>query len=756
MKIIFFIIFFIAAFTLTWTETKADPEYAGRQSCAQCHEKQTKLWMSSHHDLAMQVATDETVHGDFNNATFTAFGVTSRFFKKDGKFYVNTDGPGGTLRDYEITHNFGFYPLEQYLVKFPDGRYQALNICWDMKPQDKGGQRWFHLYPGQHIGHNDELHWTKRSQNWNYSCAECHSTDLKKNYDLKTNSYDTTWNEINVSCEACHGPGSRHVRWAKEKANGKDPGDPERKGLVFAMKEKASARWVFDETGTAKRTHPRTDFTEIETCARCHSRRIQVHGDYVHGRPLLDTHRPQLLAAPYYYADGQIRDEVYVYASFLQSNMYQSGVTCSDCHDPHSARTKAPGNQLCHRCHLEAKYDSPKHHFHDEGSSGASCVECHAFETKYMVVDPRRDHSFRVPRPGLSAKLGSPNACSNCHQDQTLDWVRQAYRNWYGDDAERGPHYGEVFKQAEIGAPGAAKALAGLFRDKTQPDIVRATAVSYLARFLEPVSVETIMAAVSDSSGIVRFGAALALDLFPPAERFRAGRPLLKDNLRVLRLEAAAQLAGTPRDRVGTEDNVLLDKALAEYRLSQLFNSDTGSAHLNLSRLHIFSGEVKAAEEALKTGIRVEPSEQATYVNLADLYRSLGQDKEGEEILIQATKVGPINAEAYHSLGLLYVRQKQMGPALDALEKAHELRPENPRFGYVYAVALHSNNDPTGARNVLDEVLASHAYDQETLLFAATLNRDLGNRNAARQHAQTLIELAPRNPRYQQLYRALH
>ena len=330
--------------------------YIGRAACASCHPAQAALWEGSHHDLAMQEANEETVLGDFNGTQFSHAGVTSRFFRRDGKFMVRTDGPDGRLTDYEIAYTFGVEPLQQYLIEFPGGRYQALSICWDARPASQGGQRWFHLYPDEDISHDDELHWTGPNQNWNYMCAECHSTKLEKNYQLEGDRFRTSWSEIDVSCEACHGPGWQHAAWAKEQG-GQAAGRGGSMGLAVKLGEEDAVQWVFDsQTGTAHRQAPPQSRAEIEACARCHSRRAALSTEYAHGKPLMDTHRPALLEETLYFADGQIRDEVYVYGSFVQSKMHSQGVTCSDCHDPHKQASlpvrkgSAEGRPRCRSC----------------------------------------------------------------------------------------------------------------------------------------------------------------------------------------------------------------------------------------------------------------------------------------------------------------------------------------------------------------------------------------------------------------------
>ena len=468
------------------------PDYLGAQACADCHQKEKGLWENSHHDRAMLPATEETVAGDFNNTSFTYAGTKTTFSRRDGRFIVRTDGPDGQLHDYEIQYTFGATPLQQYLIPLPGGRLQALGIAWDTRPKAQGGQRWFHLYPDQKVTHSHPLHWTGLNQNWNYMCAECHSTNLKMNYDLQEKRYATTYSEVNVSCEACHGPGSNHVAWAKKEGNAQHLQD-ERKGLVIALDERKSVQWTLNpETGNARRSVPRSSTQEIEMCARCHSRRSPISEDYRHGGPLGDTHRVALLEDGLYFPDGQMRDEVYVYGSFLQSKMFQQAVTCSDCHEPHSLRLRAPQGQVCLQCHAAQKYESSQHHFHQLNSRGADCIECHMPATTYMVVDPRHDHSFRVPRPDLSVKLGTPNACNQCHADRSPAWAAKQVEQWYGHKPEGHQRFAEALHDASTGAPGAAGRLLGLAEDKSQPAIARASALARIDRALDPRALAVI------------------------------------------------------------------------------------------------------------------------------------------------------------------------------------------------------------------------------------------------------------------------
>jgi hypothetical protein len=201
--------------------------FVGAAKCAGCHPKEAEAYRRSHHARAMQAATEETVLGDYRAAQFRHRGVTSTFSRRGSKCFVQTDGPDGRPGNFEIAYTFGVKPLQQYLVSMSGGRLQALGVAWDSRPRSAGGQRWFHLYPSEALSASDPLHWTGREQNWNDQCAECHSTDLRKNYDSAHDRYATAWAEVTVSCEACHGPGSTHLARAEKRSTATSPGTVE-------------------------------------------------------------------------------------------------------------------------------------------------------------------------------------------------------------------------------------------------------------------------------------------------------------------------------------------------------------------------------------------------------------------------------------------------------------------------------------------------------------------------------------------------
>ncbi len=720
-----------------------DPaDMVGRSVCAGCHEDQVALWSGSHHDLAMQPANGETVLGDFNNADVTQFGVTSTFYRKDGQYRVRTEGPDGKLHDYEIKYTFGVQPLQQYLVEFPGGRLQVLSLAWDTRPKAAGGQRWFHLYPDEKIAHDDELHWTRPSQNWNSMCAECHSTHLQKNYDPATRTFSSSWSEIDVSCEACHGPGSRHVAWAERKAGWEKLEDT--KGLVIALDERKDVHWKIDpKTGNASRSQARNSSKEIEMCARCHARRSPISGDYVHGEPFMDHYLPRRLDAGLYFSDGQIDGEVYVYGSFLQSKMFHAGVTCSDCHEPHSLQLRAPGNGVCLQCHAAGKYDAASHHFHKPGSAGASCAECHMPPRTYMVVDPRHDHSMRVPRPDLSVKLGTPNACTNCHTGQSAEWAAKQVRDWYGGDAQGYQRYATALEAARGGEPAAGKGLAELVRDSDVPGIARATALAGLGPYLSPETIDVVVQGLGADDPMLRVAALEALESVPVDIRAQLAFPSISDPVRAVRIETARILAGMPVADLSAEQRSALDKGFEEYLQAQQAMAERPEAQLNMGNLYAARGMTAQAVAAYQAATELDPAFTPAYVNHADLLRNHGDEAAAEAVLRRALAITPGTGDVYHALGLSLVRQERTAEALEALKQATSLSPDNARYVYVYAVALNSAGDSAKALMVLQGAHNRFPNNTDILSALVAFHRDGGNTEAARSYAEKLRSLSP-------------
>jgi predicted CXXCH cytochrome family protein len=700
---------FCCLFISSFYSVSSPAEYVGSTVCASCHDKEFTLWKKSHHFQAMQPANSTTVLGDFNNATFSYAGIQHRFFKKADKYFVETDNKAGELQQFAIIYVFGFTPLQQYLIAFPDGRYQALSISWDARPKSQGGQRWYHLYPDEAITHKDPLHWTGHFQNWNSRCASCHSTNLQKNYTQSSNTFATSYSEVNVACEACHGEGDQHVDWAKK------PAGTDKK--ILSLKD--SGKWQRNKgEDIARRVGLTRPQQQTETCAACHSLRAELDDKPSTGKPFHDNYQLRMLDALHYFADGQINEEVYVYGSFLQSKMYQAGVVCADCHDPHSGKVKSEDNALCLQCHNTETYEQSSHHKHRLGLAGSYCVNCHMPEKTYMGVDPRRDHSFPIPNPVASEKYGVPNACSNCHQNDSKQELSDKFIRLFG--ASISNEYPRIISEARKRNPAILNELIAYIQDENNAVIKRASALQELVNFPSEPAFKTSMLMLQSKSALLRRSALISLAYVPVPKR-NGYVSLLNDPDKSVRMELAPFLAPMPTERLPDVIKNLFAQLLQEYIATQKLHADMPSTQLNLANLYLSLGAAQEAEQTLQQALVIAPLFVPALLNMADLYRGYGQEDKAEQLIRQAVTAAPDSSVAYHALGLLQVRLKQYEQALESFRQAVSLDPDNPRHRYIYAVALQNNNKIELAIEQLQKGLSVQPHDTEMLNFIIDL-----------------------------------
>ena len=653
-------------------ESEAPAAFVGTEKCASCHKREYDLWKGSHHDHAMDMATRETVLGDFNNARFEHLGVVSRFYRRDGRFFVHTQGPDGKMGEFEITYTFGWYPLQQYLVPFPGGRLQCLPIAWDVNKK-----KWYHLPPEGPVDPTDWLYWTNAGQNWNGMCAECHSTNLKKDYDLETDTYQTTWSDIDVGCEACHGPGSRHVEWAQ-------------------MPD--MARPKVDNYELVVRTSGINSRKLVELCAPCHSRRTAL-GDYTHAEPdFLDSLLPSLLTENLYFADGQILEEDYVYGSFTQSKMYHRDVRCNDCHDVHNIKLVKKGNDLCFQCHRADEYDTKAHHFHkkkgEKGEpirslkgevlfdvgTGAECVQCHMPGRTYMGIDYRPDHSLRVPRPDLSITIGTPDACKRCHIDKTSQWSDKTITKWYGPGRKQ--HYGTIIDAGRKRLPHVRKDLIRLAGDPLYPVIVRATAISLLTAYPGEDTSQTIKLALMNDEALIRRTAVESIAPKNQKETTELIAPLLYDPVKAVRIEAARRLAEDPAKSLNPDQEKVFKAVLEEFVASMKFSADFAFGRYNLGNLYVAMNQPEDAIRNYLAAIKIDSLFYPAKVNLAMFYNRKGENGKAEVLLREVIQEHPEMHEIAYSLGLLLAEMKKYDQAAIYLEKAAMGMPDHARAHY--------------------------------------------------------------------------
>ncbi len=687
--------------------------YVGRDSCIRCHQPEAAAWHGSHHDRAMEIADGQSVLGDFNDAVFTRLGETTRFFRDGDKYMVNAEGPDGANHDYEVKWTFGVDPLQQYMVELADGRVQVLRVSWDVRKKE-----WFFVSPpdapDERIEAGDPLHWTGLAQNWNTMCAECHSTDFHKNFDLATNSYHSEFAEIDVSCEACHGPGSLHVDLAG------------RRSLFWDRNVR------YGLTNTLKGA---SNVAQVESCAPCHSRRAMIHPNYRAGDDFYDHFDPVLLYNGLYFPDGQIQDEVYEFGSFTQSKMYHEGVRCTDCHNPHSLELKYAGNQLCTQCHQPGKYDGPAHHHHPNAVADApetQCVSCHMPTRTYMVIDDRRDHSIRVPRPDLSAKLGTPNACNQCHvkPDEDAAWAAAKVVEWYGEKRPDDPHDATALDAAQKGLPEGESLLGDVLRRKETPDLVRATATSLLAAYPTMKSDRLRREELHHPSPVVRAAAVRGLTADSPARLVLQVRPLLRDPVRAVRVAATTRLIMAAAQLADSELRGALEEAIADFRTGQQVNLDRVEAHMSLASLAEQLEDAEGAIASFRSAIRVEPYRAGPRRELARLLELVINDPQRVALRDKLR----VDEEEIRRLRVQEV---------DLLARDAELLPADPQPRYDRGMILYLLGELDQARESFEDAVRVAPNSYDSLMALALICEKQERWEDAARAIKAMSELQP-------------
>ncbi len=718
-------------------------EYVENGVCLSCHQEEGRQWQDSHHALAMAPPSPTTVRGDFQNRTFIHRGVTSRFFKRGDGFFVNTEGPDGKPADFRIEYTFGLHPLQQYLISMPGGRLQPLGIAWDSSKM-----RWFHLLPNENLPPGDILHWTGRYQTANTMCIVCHTTQFEKGYDPATDTFASRWAEPNVSCQACHGPGSRHVGYETASRGAGTP--------IPVVKSEPRGLTVDIRGADARR--------RTELCAPCHSRRSELTPSPVPGEPILDNYLPSLLVQGVYHPDGQQLEEVYVDGSFRQSRMFDRGVTCTHCHNAHTGKLKLEGDAVCMQCHrpdpnpsfpaAAGNFDSPAHHFHKMGSKGASCVACHMPSTTYMQVQPRPDHSIRIPRPDVSVRIGAPDACTSCHVGKNAQWSAEAVVKWYGPVRKQGPHYGEAFAAARAGKASGAEAVAHLLSRFELPPIVRASALAELRH--EPyIGAEARMRATLSPDPELRAAAADSVEGLSASQRVEALTPLLADPVRAVRIAAARNLSSLPVDQLPAAVRSAFEAALSEYIAAQSVALDMSSAQFNLALVYGNTGRQELAERHYLGALKIDPDFIAARANLAQMYNDLGRNADAERLLVEGLKRNPRIGELQYSLGLLLAEGKRMQEATLALAEAAKLLPTEAKVHYNYGLAL----DQMGLKDQAEaSLLRAQRLDPEDPAMPYALSvfyAQSGRKSQALEWAKRLRTLRPGDPQVEGMIASL-
>ena len=710
----------------------ASPERArwvDESACEGCHADQYRDWRGSHHQLAMQPATDAAVLGDFNRRSLKSDVEISHFSRDQNGFHITTPDGDGKAADFDVAYTLGIEPLQQYLLAMKDGRLQVHGAAWDVSLQ-----RWFHLYDGKGVDHRHPLHWSKAQQNADFMCIECHTTGFRRGFDPVAARTESRWQALGVGCQSCHGPASSHVEWVAAKA----PAANVSKGFEHSLAKIGQSE-------------------EPEICGRCHSRRSPLGNGYTHTNTLLDDYLPAILTADLYEVDGKIKDEVFEYGSFQQSRMHAAAVVCSDCHNPHSTRTRAVGAELCTTCHNSAKsvrpginasalqssnYNEPSHHHHAEGSPGAQCVSCHMPGKHYMGNDLRRDHSFTSPNPIQALELDHSDACLDCHREDAQSKVLAGFKQWYPRAAARDGGYARDLFTARHGQAGAADALFRQLARSDLPDIRRATLLSELPNYPSTAAQRVAVEALKSESALVRHTAVeVTASLLTPVQQAMALAPLVQDPVRAVRLAATWQLLQLPSAvHAAAIDRVRL---IQEYEDAQNAMLERAESHYNLAGVYQLTGREAEVLPALQRALAMDPTFFPALIMLAQIQEQMNDPQAALRLLKETIARYPQDASLPHALGLMQVRQGEREPALQSLRKANLLAPEQPNYGYVVAVALHDAGQKRPAFELLETLLKQHPSDRRLRLALISYLRNAGDESRA---AELIAELAAQNP----------
>ena len=725
------------------------------QNCIDCHKEQVAKWQASHHHGAMLAASEDNILADFSK-TPIHFNHTTYTFNKDRQpFTVTVADAKKQSHTYTLAYTFGVFPLQQYLVETNNGKLQVLPIAWDARSKAEGGQKWFSLdADSDHNTANHRFHWQGPLLNWNGICADCHSSGLVRKYDVTDDSFSTEWDQINVSCQSCHGNAHTHIVEITANKQPLKNTSPEKINDVFiSWTAEDWGEWRSSETHHTTRLVAKTTEIpvqqvkhnrqrQIQACAACHSLRTPLTDGFHVNDSYLNSFEPTLVTPPFYHLDGQIKEEVYVYGSFLQSKMHQAGVNCTDCHEPHSSKLKIEGNGVCLQCHKASTFDQPEHHRHKSNTAASQCVSCHMPATTYMKIDPRRDHSFRIPRPDLSIKLGTPNACNQCHKDETAQWSAKKIDAWF-EGSDRPQHYGEVFKLIHEGHPDAVAHIKRQMSDGNLPNIIRASLLSELNRVVSTEAESLLIEHLSDSDPIVVLGALKGLSHSNPLNYKESVIPLLSAKRKSIRVEAARQLnklipydkpfASHPNYKKAREELLHAGKLMA-WRAEGLSNN---------AQILTNEGKENEAIELYRQVIHLEPFFAPAYVNLAELLRQKGKNSETQNILNLAISNLPDDSDVNHAYGLHLIRQSKHNKALHYLKRSADLNTKNAHYQYVYAVALQNLGFVKEAQNRLSQSIENHKYDAQLLSFALNLALSRSQNDLALDYAKQLLRIQP-------------
>jgi tetratricopeptide (TPR) repeat protein len=506
-------------------------------------------------------------------------------------------------------------------------------------------------------------------------------------------------------------------------------------------------------TGTMYMTLNTAPKELVDQCARCHMRREQFSSNFNFEGTMMDHYFPQLIEEPIYQPDGQILDEDYVYGSFIQSKMYKNNVACNNCHNSHSLKLKFEGNLLCAQCHLPEKYNTPKHHFHKMETDASQCINCHMPGKFYMGNDFRRDHSFRVPRPDLSLKYNTPNACAGCHKKDDT-WAWESFKKLFGNVDSL--HFSEKLTPGILGVHGADVGLSELIHDTKQPEIVRASAVRALSHYQETDLVNKYIALLNDESPLVRGTTLDVLSEINTTDYNSYFLPLLNDTKRSVRIKAFYALAGLSELQIPENYKINHEKVKKEFETYLKVNADFVGGQIKRANYYLKQGNLQKAIEGYEKVLKIDNINNNVRLSLANMYYRNRDYQKTEAaykaVIEQEPEYGPV----YYSVGLLYAELERTDEAIQYMLKANGLMPENIRVYYNLSLLYDKIEEASKAEKVLDKGLTMDS-NNESLLYALGYHYyTKGEIEKSKNIFKRLVQLYPNNSQYRSFLQGLN
>ncbi len=710
-------------------QTPAAQGYAGSPSCRECHERFYQLWSTSFHGLAMQPYSEALAREKLTTQSEDlAIGPYRYRAEIDaGQGWVREEGPEGSKK-YPMAHAMGGKNVWYFLTPLDKGKLQTLPLAYDVREKrwiDMAGSGVRH-FPGE-SGPDEHFTWKEWPYTFNTACYGCHVSQLSTNYDLKTDSYSTTWAEPGINCEACHGPSAAHNTAARALA----------KGQPLTELKLISTRTM-------------TKAQRNDLCASCHAKATApLAASFSPGDKFFDHYDLVTLENPDFYPDGRDLGENYTLTSWRMSPCVKSGqIDCIHCHTSsgrYRFKKAEDANRACLPCHQVRVDKASEHSRHAEGSEGNKCIACHMPMTSFARMN-RSDHSMLPPAPAASLAYQSPNACTLCHTDKDAAWADTLVRQWRGRDYQAPLlHRAGLVDAARKGDFRRRGEMLRYIEGPERDEIFATSLIRLIPPAPDAALAATLHKAMQDPSPLVRAAAVETLATMPSQENLQALVMAAGDDSRLVRIRAAAALVNYPEPQGNNPHVVNMKKAAEEYRTSLMVRPDLWSSHYNLGNHYLARGELAAAVAAYDQALKFEPRAAMVLVNAALAQARLGDAGKAEASLTKAIEIAPTNAAALFNLGLLKAEQNDPARAEQSLRQALKQDPQMAQAAYNLCILLGTDKPAEALGFCREAVKLRPDEPKYGFTLAYTLNRQGGQAEAT----ALLRSMVEKYPQYQ-------